>query len=95
MKIIRVLTDSGQLIFLTEENGRYVPLPDDFWRRKIPNYRYLTGTGRQKQQKKLLKTVDVKSIRVSTDFPPARKRSAATMTSARQRRRTVDKVWRL
>ena len=74
MKIIRVLTDSGQLIFLTEENGRYVPLPDDFWRRKIPNYRYLTGTGRQKQQKKLLKTVDVKSIRVSTDFPPARKK---------------------
>lgn len=74
MKIIRVNAGPGQPFFLTEENGRYVPLPDDFWRRKIPNYRYLTGTGRQKQQKKLLKTVDVKSIRVSTDFPPARKK---------------------
>lgn len=74
MKIIRILTDSGQLIFLTEEDNRYIPLPDDFWRRRITNYRYLTGTGRQKQQKKLLKTVDVKSIRVSTDFPPARKK---------------------
>ena len=74
MEIIRVLTDSGQPIFLTEEDGRYIPLPDDFWRRKIPNYRYFTENGRQKQQKKLLKTVDVKSIRVSTDFPPARKK---------------------
>lgn len=74
MKIIRILTDSGQPIFLTEEDNRYIPLPDDFWRRRITNYRYLTGTGRQKQQKKLLKTVDVKSIRVSTDFPPARKK---------------------
>lgn len=74
MKIIRILTDSGQPIFLTEEDNRYIPLPDDFWRRRITNYRYLTGTGRQKQQKKLLKIVDVKSIRVSTDFPPARKK---------------------
>lgn len=71
MEIIRVLADSGQAIFLTEEDGRYVPLPDDFWRRKIPNYRYLTENGRQKQQKKLLKTSDVKTIRVETDQPPA------------------------
>lgn len=71
MEIIRVLADSGQAIFLTEEDGRYVPLPDDFWRRKIPNYRYLTENGRQKQQKKLLKTADVKTIRVETDQPPA------------------------
>lgn len=70
MEIIRVLADSGQAIFLTEEDGRYVPLPDDFWRRKIPNYRYLTENGRQKQQKKLLKTADVKTIRVETDQPP-------------------------
>lgn len=71
MEIIRVLTDSGQLIFLTEENGRYVPLPDDFWRRKIPNYRYLTENGRQKQQKKLLKTADVKTGCAEADQPPA------------------------
>lgn len=71
MKIIRILTDSGQPIFLTEENGRYVPLPDDFWRRKIPNYRYLTREGKEKQQRKLLKTVEVKTVRVRTDQPPA------------------------
>lgn len=71
MKIIRVLTDSGQPIFLTEEDGRYIPLPDDFWRRKIPNYRYFTENGRQKQQKKLLKTADVKTVCAEADQPPA------------------------
>lgn len=71
MKIIRVLTDSGQPIFITEEDGRYIPLPDDFWRRKIPNYRYFTENGRQKQQKKLLKTADVKTVCAEADQPPA------------------------
>ena len=71
MKIIRVLTDSGQPIFLIEEASRYIPLPDDFWRRKIPNYRYLTENGRQKQQKKLLKTADVKTVCAEADQPPA------------------------
>lgn len=71
MKIIRVLTDSGQPVFLTEEDGRYIPLPDDFWRRKIPNYRYFTENGRQKQQKKLLKTADVKTVCAEADQPPA------------------------
>lgn len=71
MKIIRILTDSGQPIFLTEENGRYVPLPDDFWRRKISNYRYLTREGKEKQQRKLLKTVEVKNVRVRADHPLA------------------------
>lgn len=71
MEIIRVLTDSGQPIFLTEEDGRYIPLPDDFWRRKIPNYRYFTENGRQKQQKKLLKTADVKTVCAEADQPPA------------------------
>lgn len=71
MKIIRVLTDPGQPIFLTEEDGRYIPLPDDFWRRKIPNYRYFTENGRQKQQKKLLKTADVKTVCAEADQPPA------------------------
>ena len=71
MKIIRVLTDPGQPIFLTEEDGRYIPLPDDFWRRKIPNYRYFTDNGRKKHQKKLLKNADVKTVRAETDQPPA------------------------
>ncbi len=71
MEIIRVLTDSGQPVFLTEENGRYVPIPDDFWRRKIPNYRYFTENGRKKHQKKLLKNADVKTARAETDQPPA------------------------
>ena len=71
MEIIRVLTDSGQPIFLTEEDNRYVPLPDDFWRRKTPNYRYLTREGKEKQQRKLLKTVEVKNVRVRADHPPA------------------------
>lgn len=71
MKIIRVNAGPGQPIFLTEENGRYVPFPDDFWRRKIPNYRYLTENGRQKQQKKLLKTADVKTGCAEADQPPA------------------------
>ena len=71
MKIIRVLTDPGQPIFLTEEDGRYIPLPDDFWRRKIPNYRYFTENGRKKHQKKLLKNADVKTVRAETDQPPA------------------------
>lgn len=71
MKIIRVLTDPGQPIFLTEEDGRYIPLPDDFWRRKIPNYRYFTENGRQKQQEKLLKTADVKTVCAEADQPPA------------------------
>lgn len=71
MEIIRVLTDSGQPVFLTEENGRYAPIPDDFWRRKIPNYRYFTENGRQKHQKKLLKNADIKTVRAETDQPPA------------------------
>lgn len=71
MKIIRVLTDSGQPIFLNEEDGRYVPLPDDFWRRKIQNYRNFTENGRQKHQKKLLKNADIKTVRAETDQPPA------------------------
>ena len=71
MEIIRVLTDSGQPIFLIEEDSRYIPLPDDFWRRKIPNYRYLTENGRQKQQKKSLKTADVKTACAEADQPPA------------------------
>lgn len=71
MEIIRVSTDSGQPIFLTEEDNRYVPLPDDFWRRKTPNYRYLTREGKEKQQRKLLKTVEVKNVRVRADHPPA------------------------
>ncbi len=71
MEIIRVLTDSGQPVFLTEENGRYVPIPDDFWRRRIPNYRYFTENGRQKHQKKLLKNADIKTVRAETDQPPA------------------------
>lgn len=91
MKIIRVLTDSGQPIFLTEEDGRYVPLPDDFWRRKVPNYRYLTREGREKRQSNLLKGMDVKTIRVPTDFPTAWKKIRSdndkcppTMTDCRQ-----------
>lgn len=71
MKIIRVNAGPGQPIFLTEEDGRYIPLPDDFWRRKIPNYRYLTENGRQKHQKKLSKTADVKTVHIETDQPPA------------------------
>lgn len=71
MKMIRVNAGPGQPIFLTEEDNRYVPLPDDFWRRKIPNYRYLTENGRQKQQKKLLKNADVKTVCAETDQPPA------------------------
>lgn len=71
MEIIRILPDSGQPIFLIEEDGRYVPLPDDFWRRKVSNYRYLTREGKEKQQRKLLKTVEVKNVRIRADQPPA------------------------
>lgn len=71
MEIIRVLTDSCQPIFLTKEDDRYIPLPDDFWRRKIPNHRYLTSEGREKRQSKLLKGMDAKTIRAPTDLPPA------------------------
>lgn len=71
MEIIRVLTDSGQPILLIEEDDRYVPLPDDFWRREIPTYRYLTSEGKEKQQRKLLKTMGVKTVRVRADQPPA------------------------
>ena len=69
--MIRVKTGPGQPIFLIEEDGRYIPLPGDFWRRKIPNYRYLTENGQQKQQKKLLKTADVKTVCAEADQPPA------------------------
>lgn len=31
MEIIRVKIAPGQLIFLTEEDGRYVPLSENFW----------------------------------------------------------------
>lgn len=71
MKIIRVLTDSGQPIFLTEEDGRYVPLPENFWASRIHNFRYLTIEGREKRRRKLLQEMDVKTVRVRTDQPPA------------------------
>ena len=71
MKIIRVLTDSGQPIFLTEEDGRYVPLPENFWASRIHNFRYLTIEGREKRRRKLLQKMDVKTVRVRTDQPPA------------------------
>lgn len=94
MKIIRVLTDSGQPIFLTEEDNRYVPLPDDFWRRKTPNYRYLTREGKEKQQRKLLKTMEVKNVRVRRITPRPGGRFAMTAASTHQRRQTAPKAWR-
>lgn len=71
MEIIRVLTDSGQPIFLAEEDGRYVPLPENFWASRIHNFRYLTIEGREKRRRKLLQEMDVKTVRVRTDQPPA------------------------
>lgn len=71
MEIIRVLADPGQPIFLAEENGRYVPLPENFWAGRIHNFRYLTLEGREKRRRRLLKEMDVKNIRVRTDQPPA------------------------
>lgn len=71
MEIIRVLADPGQPIFLAEEDGRYVPLPENFWAGRIHNFRYLTIEGREKRRRKLLQEMDIKTVRVRTDQPPA------------------------
>lgn len=71
MEIIRVLADPGQPIFLAEEDGRYVPLPENFWAGRIHNFRYLTIEGREKRRRKLLQEMDVKTVRVRTVQPPA------------------------
>lgn len=71
MKMIRVKTGPGQPIFLAEEDGRYVPLPENFWASRIHNFRYLTIEGREKRRRKLLQEMDVKTVRVRTDQPPA------------------------
>lgn len=71
MRIIRVKTGLGQPIFLAEEDGRYVPLPENFWASRIHNFRYLTIEGREKRRRKLLQEMDVKTVRVRTDQPPA------------------------
>lgn len=71
MRIIRVKTGPGQPIFLAEEDGRYVPLPENFWAGRIHNFRYLTIEGREKRRRKLLQEMDVKTVRVRTDQPPA------------------------
>lgn len=69
--MIRVKTGPGQPIFLAEEDGRYVPLPENFWASRIHNFRYLTIEGRKKRRRKLLQEMDVKTVRVRTDQPPA------------------------
>ena len=71
MEIIHVNTDPGQPLFLAEEDGRYVPLPENFWAGRIHNFRYLTLEGREKRRRRLLKEMDVKNIRIRTDQPPA------------------------
>lgn len=71
MRIIRVKDGLGQPIFLAEEDGRYVPLPENFWASRIHNFRYLTIEGREKRRRKLLQEMDVKTVRVRTDQPPA------------------------
>lgn len=71
MRIIRVKTGLGQPIFLAEEDGRYVPLPENFWASRIHNFRYLTIEGREKRRRKLLQEMEVKTVRVRTDQPPA------------------------
>lgn len=71
MRIIRVKTGPGQPIFLAEEDGRYVPLPENFWAGRIHNFRYLTIEGREKRRRKLLQEMDIKTVRVRTDQPPA------------------------
>ena len=71
MRIIRVKTGPGQPIFLAEEDGCYVPLPENFWASRIHNFRYLTIEGREKRRRKLLQEMDVKTVRVRTDQPPA------------------------
>lgn len=71
MEIIRVKINPGQPIFLAEEDGRYVPLPENFWAGRIHNFRYLTLEGREKRRRRLLKEMDVKNIRIRTDQPPA------------------------
>lgn len=71
MEIIRVKINPGQPLFLAEEDGRYVPLPENFWAGRIHNFRYLTLEGREKRRRRLLKEMDVKNIRVRTDQPPA------------------------
>lgn len=71
MRIICVKTGPGQPIFLAEEDGRYVPLPENFWASRIHNFRYLTIEGREKRRRKLLQEMDVKTVRVRADHPPA------------------------
>lgn len=71
MRIIRVKTGPGHPLFLAEEDGRYVPLPENFWAGRIHNFRYLTLEGREKRRRRLLKEMDVKNIRIRTDQPPA------------------------
>lgn len=71
MEIIRVKINPGQPLFLAEEDGRYVPLPENFWAGRIHNFRYLTLEGREKRRRRLLKEMDVKNIRIRTDQPPA------------------------
>lgn len=71
MRIICVKTGPGKPIFLAEEDGRYVPLPENFWASRIHNFRYLTIEGREKRRRKLLQEMDVKTVRVRTDQPPA------------------------
>lgn len=71
MEIIRVKIKPGQPLFLAEEDGRYVPLPENFWAGRIHNFRYLTIEGREKRRRKLLQEMDVKTVRVRTVQPPA------------------------
>lgn len=71
MEIIRVKINPGEPLFLAEEDGRYVPLPENFWAGRIHNFRYLTLEGREKRRRRLLKEMDVKNIRIRTDQPPA------------------------
>ena len=71
MEIIRVKINPGQPLFLAEEDGRYVPLPENFWAGRIHNFRYLTLEGREKRRRRLLKEMDVKNIRIRTDQSPA------------------------
>lgn len=71
MRIIRVNTGPGHPLFLAEEDGRYVPLPENFWAGRIHNFRYLTIEGREKRRRKLLQEMDVKTVRVRTVQPPA------------------------
>lgn len=72
MQIFSISSGPSSTIFLAEEDGKYVPLPDNFWKSRIPNFRYLTETGREKRQRKILKTLDVTTLKPpDTDLPPS------------------------